>query len=247
MALIRVDLAEASAITGIMEQLYPDAEFVEDIPVAAGTTDFSQYVLSAQNAGAEGATLSIGEQEAIQVVRAAQQLGSDLRIGASMGSFSHETVSDLGDYAGNMVFVWPFAPPTSDLPAYDAMRSDLAASGEESLQPEALKASPARSWIGLYALLWMIRENGMTDFTREGITAMLQTATDVPMLDIYGGANWTPNLDHEGLFKRAGIDHWSTFTWDPDAEGDFDGNFAEASEISWDATMCGSPFGAAQC
>ena len=30
-----------------------------------------------------------------------------------------------------------------------------------------------RSWIGLYALLWMIRDAGMTDFTREGITAML--------------------------------------------------------------------------
>ena len=52
-----------------------------------------------------------------------------------------------------MVFLWSFPPATVDLPVYEALRSDLAASGEESLQPENFKASPMRSWIGLYALL----------------------------------------------------------------------------------------------
>ena len=33
-----------------------------------------------------------------------------------------------------------------------------------------------RSWIGLYALLRMIRDAEMTEFTREGITAMLEAA-----------------------------------------------------------------------
>ena len=64
-----------------------------------------------------------------------------------------------------------------------------------------------RSWIGLYALLWMIRDAKMTDFTRDGITAMLQQAKDVPMLGMFGDENWTPDLDHPGIYKRAGINH----------------------------------------
>src|SRR3546814_9950324 len=74
-----------------------------------------------------------------------------------------------------MRFLWSFAPATADIPVYDALRADLAASGEEGLQVENLKASPMRSWIGLYALLHMLREAGGNDFTREGITDMLHT------------------------------------------------------------------------
>jgi ABC-type branched-subunit amino acid transport system substrate-binding protein len=245
--LIRVDLAAASALISILGDLYEPrgATFVADIPVPAGTTDFNQFILEAQNEGAEGVFLAIGEQEAVQVVRAAQQLGSELTIGASLGSFSHSSVADLGDFADQMVFLWSFPPATADIPVYEVLRDDLAASDEESLQTENLKASPMRSWIGLYALLWMIRENGMTEFTRDGITAMLKEATDVPMLDIFGGEDWTPNLNHEGVYQRAGTNHWAIHRWDPGATGPgVEGNFVETAKLNWDDVMCGSIFGA---
>ena len=244
-AIIRVDLAAASAMKGFLESIYKgEATFPADIPVPAGTTDFSQFILAADEAGANGATLAIGEQEAIQVVKAGQQLNTDLVLGSSLGTFSHANVSELGDFAKQMQFLWSFAPATADLPVYEALRQDLAASGDEALQPDNLKASPMRSWIGLYALLKMIRDAKMTDFTRDGITALLQQAKDVPMLDMFGGDNWTPNLDHPGLFKRAGIDHWTTYEWDPEASGDFEGNFKKTSDISFDKVMCGTPLGA---
>ena len=189
-------------------------------------------------------TLALGEQEAIQVVRAGQQLDTDLKIGASLGSFSRATTADLGDFAKKMAFLWSFAPATMDIPVYKALRADLAASGDKQLQPENLKASPMRSWIGLYALLKMMRDAKMTAFTREGITAMLQQAKDVPMLDMFGGANWTPNANHPGLFSRAGIDQWTVYGWDPNSKtAGFDGNFVAKSHISFDKTLCDSPFG----
>ncbi|HKY16912.1 MAG TPA: ABC transporter substrate-binding protein [Microthrixaceae bacterium] len=246
--LIRVDLAAASALKGIIEGIYEgEATFPLDVGVPAGTTDFTQFILAAQEAGAGGVTLALGEQEAIQVVKAGQQLSTDLLIGSSLGTFPHATVTELGDFASQMAFLWSFAPATADLPIYDALRADLAASGEEALQPGNLKASPMRSWIGLYATLKMIRDSGMTEFTREGMTAMLQAAKDVPMLDMFGGENWTPNTDHPGLFKRAGTNHWATYEWDADAENPVDGlegNFVETSEISFDEVLCGSIFGA---
>ena len=244
-AAIRVGQAEASALIGILEDIYEgEATFPADIPVPAGTTDFTQFILSAQEAGATGATLAVGEQEAVQIVKAGEQVGTDLMLGSSLGTFSHNNIAELGDFADQMVFLWSFAPPTADLPVYEAMRADLAASGEEALEAENLKASPVRSWIGLYALLKMIRDADMTEFTSDGIRSMLDSATDVPMLEMFGDATWTPNENHPGLFSRAGIDRWVTYRWDADAEGDFDGNFVEASTLSFDEVLCGSPFGA---
>ena len=81
--LIRVDFPEAGAMAGLFGGLFGDdgATFPVDVPVPAGTTDYSQFVLAAEDGGVGGVVLAIGEQEALQVARAAQQLGSDLQIG----------------------------------------------------------------------------------------------------------------------------------------------------------------------
>src|SRR4051812_1603507 len=245
--LIRVDLAAASALVGLLSDAYKGkAEFVYDTPVPGGTTDYSQFILGAQNKGAEGVALALGEQEAVQVLRAGQQLNTQLRIGSSLGTFSHKSVADFGDFTKQMDFIWSYPPATTDLPVYKALRADLAASGEEQLQPDNLKASPMRSWIGLYALLKMIRDSGMKQFTREGMTTMLKGAKDVPMLNIFGGENWTPDLNHPGLYKRAGTNHWATYTWDSNAKAPdgLKGNFVEKAKISFDETLCGTIFGA---
>jgi ABC-type branched-subunit amino acid transport system substrate-binding protein len=244
--LIRVPLAAASALSGLMEQIFAEdgVTFPFAVPVPEGTTDYSQFILGAQDAGVGGITLALGEQDAIQVVRAGQQLSTDLQIGASLGSFSHASVEDMGDFTDQVSFVWSFAPATADVPVYDALRADLASTGEDALQPENLKASPMRSWIGLYALLKMMRDAGMTDFTREGITQMLREAKDVPMLGMFGDESWTPDLNHPGVFKRAGMNHWAIYRWDPDAESVAgQGNFVEEKQLSFDEVLCGSALG----
>src|SRR4051794_30204202 len=48
--LIRVDLAAASALKSLLESVYKGkATFPYDVPVPGGTTDFSQFILGAQN------------------------------------------------------------------------------------------------------------------------------------------------------------------------------------------------------
>jgi ABC-type branched-subunit amino acid transport system substrate-binding protein len=244
--LIRVDLAAASALVGLLADAYKGkATFPYDTPVPGGTTDFSQFILGAQNAGTDGVALALGENEAVQVVRAGQQLATEQLIGSSLGTFSHKSVEDLGDFAKQMVFIWSYPPATADLPVYQALRADLAASGDEALQPENLKASPMRSWIGLYALLKMMRDAKMTTFTREGISKMLNQAKDVPMLNVFGGENWTPSRNHPGIYKRAGTNHWATYAWDPNAPSPAGkGNFVEKTTISFDKVLCGTIFGA---
>ena len=55
---------------------------------------------------------------------------------------------------------------------------------------------------------------------------------------MFGGENWTPNTNHPGLFKRAGINHWAVYGWDAKAKtGGFDGNFVDevAHQLRQDA------------
>jgi len=245
--IVRVDLAAATALKGLLEGIYDGkATFPVDVPVAAGTTDFTQFILALEEGGAEGVALALGEQEGLQVVRAGQQLGTDLLIGSSLSTLDHATVAELGDFADQVVLLHSFPPATHDLPVYEALRADLSASGEEALLPENLQGTAMRSWIGMYALLWMIRDTGMTEFTREGISAMLDEAVDVPMLDIFDGEDWTPSLNHPGVFQRAGTNHWAVWRWDPDAQapGGLEGNFVEGASINFDEVLCGTPIGA---
>jgi branched-chain amino acid transport system substrate-binding protein len=244
-ALVRVNLAQASALTGFLASIYEDdgLSFVADLPVAAGTTDYTQFILAAEEARADGVAMALGPQEAEQVIQAAGQMASDLRLAAG---FPHSKMAELGDVADNVVMVSSLPPATSvDVPVYEALRADLAAADDPEIAPENVEGFALRGWIGLYSLLRMIRDAGMTDFSGEAITSMLQSAQDVPMLGIFGDETWTPDKDHPGVFKRAGTNHWATYRWDPEAEAPrgLEGNFVRTSEFSFDETLCGSPLG----
>ena len=246
-AIIRADLPEATALSGLLSDTYADqgATFPVTLPVPAGTTDYSQFILAAEDADATGAMLAVGEQEAVQVLQAAGQLDSDLLF--SFAPLSHEAVSQLGDIAEQVAFVVPYPPATADVPVYEVMRADLADSGEEELQADRIRPAAIRSWIGLYALLRMIRDTPTTELTRDGITSMLEQAKDVPMLGLFGDEAWTPSLEHAGVFKRAGMNHWAVYRWDPDAAAPagLRGNFVESVEFSFDEALCDSPLGPA--
>jgi hypothetical protein len=179
-------------------------------------------------------------------VHAGQQVATDLAFGTSPGPVPHDELVQLGDFAKQFVFVSSFPPATVDLPVYRALRADLAASGNETLQPSTMTLSPMRSWIGLYALLQMVRDAQLTTFTRDSITDLLRSAKDVPMLGMFDNETWTPNKNHPGLFKRAGTNHWGIYRFDPTAEAPdgLTGNFVEQGKINFDEVLCGTAIGA---
>jgi ABC-type branched-subunit amino acid transport system substrate-binding protein len=244
-ASIRVDIPAASTLIGIYEDIYAadGVEFVADIPVPAGTTDYTQFIQSAEDNGAEGVIIGLGGQEATQVLRAAQQLDSDLLISASLGTFPYSDVADLGDLADQVVLNGANVPATADVPALQVLRADLAASGEETLQPENLKATPMRSWMGLYALLSLIRTSGTEDFSRANLTSLIKGSGPIDMLDLT--TDWTPDTINPGAFPRTGNGFYAFYEWDPSAEFEgTEGNFVETSELDFNALVCGSPIGA---
>jgi hypothetical protein len=50
-------------------------------------------------------------------------------------------------------------------------------------------------------MLLMISDAKLTEFTRAGMSTMLNKAKNVPMLNTFGGENWTPSLNHPESFN----------------------------------------------
>ena len=239
-AIIRVDTPSATALKGFYEAVYTEdgAEFVADLPVPAGTTDYSQFILAAQDAGAQGVVMPIGGQEGIQVLRAGQQLGADLKYSSSLGTFPLVDIASLGDYASNVILNAAIPPAGTDDKVVDQLTADLAESGVEALLRPNLKSSPMRSWVGLYALLYVIRESKTTDFSRENLTKLIEESGPIPMLGLM--PDWTPKTDHVGAFLRTGQGNYSFWKFDPNAPfGDAKGNFVKDSDATFDKIVCG--------
>jgi ABC-type branched-subunit amino acid transport system substrate-binding protein len=227
-AIIRVDSPGASALGNFMKPMADayGAEFVTDLPVPAGTTDYTQFVLSAQAAGADGAILALGLEEATQVLRAAEQLGSPLKFSTGLGSLSQSAVAELGDFAQNVTFNAEVPPPSIDTTDYPLMAvglRELAASGEENLQVQNMKTGAFKSWLTMYGLVSILRDENVTEFTRASMIEALNGATDVDMGGII--APWTPNEESTGTFKRISSPLYYLATWDPATQ-----NFVLADE-----------------
>lgn len=129
--------------------------------------------------------------------------------------------------------------------AAEVLAAGLAATGDAKLQPENLTTRSMRSWIGLYALLRILRDADVKDPTRRNVAAAVRAAKEVPMLGIYGEQTWTPDTDYPGLFKRAGMPRWHVLRWDSNATfGASKGNFKVVGTLDIDEVLCGTPLGA---
>jgi ABC-type branched-subunit amino acid transport system substrate-binding protein len=198
-------------------------EFVGNVPVPAGTTDFQQFTLTMQGLGAECVMLPLGENEVLQVLGAADQLESELFFSTSSGSSGLKGIQDLPNIR-DQIFLNGALPAGSAewsaFPALEALVSDMATSDDPQLQVENLKESPMRSWVGVYGFIKVIEDFGTPEVvTRDAVNTAIRAATDVDMLGLV--PDWTPDLDaggQGGPFAR--ISNPWYFVWKYDEAAD---------------------------
>lgn len=221
LAIIRADVPGTAALRGILEPMTDayGAEIVADIPLTVGTSDYSQFVLAAQNAGADGLIMAAGPEEAIQVLRAARQLDTDVYFSLSFGTISRSDVQEFGDFARYFVFNGELPPASIDpeqFPLLAVAVRELAASGSPELTADTLTTASLKSWVYMYALVKILRDAEVTDVTPANVKAALDAATDVDL----GGLTppWTPNRTSEGIFRRVSQPMYWLASWDPETE-----------------------------
>jgi len=224
-AVIHVDTPTIASLFGAMQPMLDaaGAELVATIPVPAGTTDFQQFILAAEDAGAEGVMLPLGENEAVQVLQAAEQLGSELTYSASLGTFGQADIEEFGDFADQLVLNAELPPVTGDQERWPILAdviADLSASGEPELERDQIKSSPFRSWLAVYSLVRIIEDFGdPDDVSREAVTAAFDAAQDVDHFNLI--PPWTPNasVTGPGPFERVSQPWYYEVTFDTGTGG----------------------------
>ena len=196
--LIGVDVPAIGTFPALLKPMADSygAQIVGLSKVPAGTTDYQQFILAAQDAGADSVMLPLGDNEANQVLQAAKQLNSKLDFSVSLGTFGKADIAKLGSFAKHMYFNAELPPVTASQKTWPILKqviADLSASGEPQLQKDKIKSSPFRSWVAVNHFVNIMGKNNPDNITRASVVAALNAAKDV---DTYGLIPpWTPNQE----------------------------------------------------
>ncbi len=217
--MVGVDTPTIEILPRVMEPMIKSygAQFVGLSKVPGGTTDFQQFITAAEDAGADGVLLPLGENEAVQVLRAAQQLGTKLDFSASLGTFGKTDVASFGKFAKQIHFNAELPPITGDparWPILPTAIKDLSASGKKELQKDQIKSSPFRSWVAVYHFKTIMEKFGDPDnVSRQSVTAAMNAATDVDSFGLI--PLWSPNTTQPVLtFTRVSQPWYYSVSWD---------------------------------
>ncbi len=210
-AAIHVDLPAFQGALPLLKMIVEagGGELVATIPVPAGTTNYDQFILAAEDAGADGVMMPLGDKESAQVLAAAADLGTELTFSVSLGTFSANAVKELGDLGKQMVFnaeVPPATSPAEQFPAMSLVIDDLGVDAAD------VASSEIRSWLAVYAFVTVMGAGDVDNITRESVTAAFNAATDIDMLGLM--APWTPNKPSPGVFSRISNPNYYFATWD---------------------------------
>jgi ABC-type branched-subunit amino acid transport system substrate-binding protein len=193
---------DSAAITPLFTAMAPmlkayNATLDTKLPVTKGTTDFQQFTLGAKNAGATCAILPLGQNEIVQVLQAAQALGTDLKFSISHNSVSADDMKGFGNLADQIYLNSAFPPATGSQTKWPILAdviNDLKSGG---FTATSIKTAPIRSWLATYALVTIVEKFGKPDdISSTAITAALKAAKDVDMLGLV--PPWTPSFSASG-------------------------------------------------
>lgn len=220
-AVIHLDNPVTQALAGVLEPMLDayGAEITTMTPVPVGTTDYQQFVLQAEDSGADAIMLVLGEAEAVQVIRAAAQLETDLALSTGLTAFPLAAATELGDFGSQLVFNSEIPPVTASLEQWPILAdviSDLSASGDPALQRDRISSSSFRSWLAVHALVRVVEDFGdPDDISRQAITDALAAATDVDFFGVI--PPWTPTGGSgEGLLATVSNPYYYRVTFDPE-------------------------------
>ncbi|MCU1452046.1 MAG: hypothetical protein JWN46_192 [Acidimicrobiales bacterium] len=190
---------------------------VQIIEIPPTAVEFTQFVLTAQNAGAEGAVLALPGNVGSQILDAIGSLNSKLKLAGSWGTFSQKDVKTLPDTtSANMAFSDAVPPASADptkWPIFNVILDDFNASGKANLAGDAATAQATNGWLSVYALIKVMRDAKATSVTRATVKQAFDKAKDVPMFGLL--PPWTPSKQStNAIFKGISNPTYWTGHWD---------------------------------
>lgn len=134
-----------------------DVPFTTSVRVPPTASDFAPAVGDVADSGAEGVVLSLPEQQSVQVIQTAAQLGKELAFCHADTGLSPDSLSQLGDAADDVFVVgsFPTLGERDEIPELERMFDELAAAGDagvDGTDEDLVKGSTLRAWIGMQVI-----------------------------------------------------------------------------------------------
>jgi len=206
LALIHPDVANANALKSFIEPSMKKigVDIVADIAVPAGTTDYSQFVVKAKDAGADSILLSEAEAEASQTLAALQQLNSKLQSAAAAGSVTLEALRKFPKASKGMILTdslpYPVGNVEKQFPGLKTFFADMKNSHDPLLKPDKLKPSIINSWASVLAFTKLLAGTTGT-ITKETVLNALKTKTNIDIDGLMPA--WTPSKPGFSVFASS--------------------------------------------
>jgi ABC-type branched-subunit amino acid transport system substrate-binding protein len=191
----------------------------ETIQIPPTAVEFTQFVLAAQNKGADGGVLGLPGNVGGQVIEAADSLGSDLKLSSSWGTFSQKGVTQLPDsISKNMAFTDAVPPAVANSPRwpiFNVIIDDFKPSGKADLAADSITAEATNGWLSVYSLIKVMRDAKATVITRATVQKAFDQAKNIPMFGLV--PPWTPSKQStNSVFKGISNPMYWTGHWDSD-------------------------------
>jgi ABC-type branched-subunit amino acid transport system substrate-binding protein len=192
-------------------------QMLDLIQIPPTAVEFTQFVLAAQNAGAEGGVLGLPGNVASQVIDAADSVNSTLKLSSAWGTFAQKQVAEIPDsISKNMAFTDAVPPAVANSPTwpiFNVIISDFAKANKPDLQEGSITAQATNGWLSVYSLIKVMRDAKATDITRATVKAAFDAATNIPMFDLI--PPWTPSKQStNAIFKGISNPNYWTGHWD---------------------------------
>ena len=149
-------------------------------------SDMAPAVSDVTSAGAEGVVLVLPEQQSVQLIQTAAQLGEDLAYCHSDAGVSPDALTELGEAAEGFYAVSPYPALSqrSEIAEMDRMFEELAAADEAGVADAAenqIKGGSIRAWLGVQVL-----EEVATGVTGDLTAASFRAALDTAQVSVDG-------------------------------------------------------------
>jgi len=163
------------------------------ILVSSASGDYSQYVAQAQQGGATGTVLALGNSQLVQVAQAINQLNPKMHFGTGIAGFSLNQLKQLEPFTKNASYSW-WTPGIDDIKNFPGLAQPLAAlkANMKGFSVNTNTSITLSSWLAVHAFYEVMKAQTGTP-TAASVLAAFKAATNIPMNGII--RPWSPGVD----------------------------------------------------
>ena len=170
---------------------------VNYVLVSSASGDYSQYLAQAEQNGAQGMVLALGNAQLVQFAQVINQLNPKIDYTTGISGFTLTQLKDLGAFAKKASYVW-WTPGIDDVKNFPGLAQPLATltANMKGATVNNITAISLSSWLAVHAFSEVMKSQPGTP-TAASVLAAFKAAKDIPMNGIINP--WSP-----GVYQNAG-------------------------------------------